>query len=228
MTVLSLSMYFAFNVALLSVTDENGASVLAFQPSIRHNRHHYDSHSINRFSLDQVRRDVSHLALSTGPRRMTSVTQLDLINKNIESAPTSSSSTSRQLGPNTLPSLISFCSTAVATLAVTCFLSISMSFVVPDAAWAATDESPSGSSPTSLLLQESPKAQQPKESSVVDEVWSLVDKYYIDRQFNGQVSLLVAYANGLPLRSLEHTKPTFCHFTCLCLFPSSLMDLGLD
>ena len=196
MKVLSLSKYTACYVALLSLTDRNGASVLAFQPSIRHNRHNYNSRSINHFSLDQIHHDVSHLTLSTGSRSMTSGLKLNLINTNIDKSPSDKKTHNSDKSP-ALPSLMSFCSTAVATLAVTCFLSISMSWggVFPDAAWAATDESPSSSSPpTSLLLQDSPKKQQQKEASVVDEVWSLVDKYYIDRQFNGQVSSHLAYA----------------------------------
>lgn len=49
-------------------------------------------------------------------------------------------------------------------------------------AWA---EDTSASTSQSTLLQSN---TQQKDPSVVDEVWTLVDKYFIDRTFNGQVS----------------------------------------
>ena len=90
------------------------------------------------------------------------------------------------------PSLVSRCATTFGAIATVCLLSFSLNnemvLHTNGAAWAADDGSSSSSSQTSLLLQDSPKTQlqEQKEASVVDEVWSLVDKYYIDRSFNGQ------------------------------------------
>jgi hypothetical protein len=50
-------------------------------------------------------------------------------------------------------------------------------------AWAATSVAPATESST--LLQTSPVVKQ--KESVVEETWNLVNKYYIDRTFNGQV-----------------------------------------
>jgi hypothetical protein len=50
-------------------------------------------------------------------------------------------------------------------------------------AWAATSVAPA--TEQSTLLQTSPVVKQ--KESVVEEVWNLVNKYFIDRTFNGQV-----------------------------------------
>lgn len=70
-------------------------------------------------------------------------------------------------------------------------------------AWAAD----SSSQQESLLLQTSTKEN---EASVIDEVWNLVNKYYIDRSFNGQVSsVLCSYIckSEIHLNSYLHFHP---------------------
>ena len=74
---------------------------------------------------------------------------------------------------------------ATVTLAGVLFLSPdslsapNANFFTPQASWA---------EPSIEQLAE--KVEKKKDSNVLDEVWSLIGKYYIDRTFNGQVCIL--------------------------------------
>jgi hypothetical protein len=68
------------------------------------------------------------------------------------------------------------------------FFSFGTMLMTPTSPAFAADTASDGAPQQSLLLQGASSAdeliQQQRETSVVEEVWNLIDKYYIDRSFN--------------------------------------------